>query len=144
MQYTQQRNRDFVARCRRIIAESRAAGTPLGVRQAVMRAIYAGAPSFYIGFDSAYGRVLDVLRTPPDQRLRDTARRQRMTVLAERIEKRLARNPLMRYATALTIELTSTRAPRFYITPVYGMRILRDACRNDNVRPARKGVRPCV
>ncbi len=112
------RNRDFVARCRHIAAD-----TDLTQRQIVERVIAEGAPSYYVTFDYAYRRLRQWRsgRLPAST---SAVRLQQWQEIASRIDEKKCRNPALTDYSALCHVLTSCKASRYFITPGYGLRLL--------------------
>lgn len=112
------RNRDFVARCRILAAD-----TDLSQRQIVERAIAEGAPSYYVTFNYAYRRIRQ-WRSGSLPASTSPIRLRQWEEIASRIDDKKCRNPGMSDYTALCHVLASCRASRYFITPGYGLRLL--------------------
>ncbi len=127
MEYTQERDRDFVNAYRRELRRAWERGEEVEAGEVLRRAIEGGAPGFYIGFDYARRGVSDRLRRRLRSRHRDWmgVKRSLWEDLAERVEAELvSAHGRLRMSEALARVLAEGNAPRFYIGPRTARRIL--------------------
>ena len=127
MEYTQERDRDFVNAYRRELRRAWERGEQLEATEVVRRAIEGGAPGFYIGFDYARRGVSDRLRRRLRSRHREwmPVKRALWEDLAERVEAEMVSGRgRLRMSEALARVLAEGNAPRFYMGPRTARRIL--------------------
>lgn len=106
-----QRNRDFIRACRRIISESRRA---LTAAEVAVAAASGPAPEFYISFGHAY-KVLSHMRRHGLTMPRE-GNQAVYADLHDRVEV-LMRRRRCGLAEAIALVLAAGNAPRFYLTP---------------------------
>lgn len=127
MEYTQERDRDFVNAYRRELRRAWERGEQLEAAEVLRRAIEGGAPGFYIGFDYARRGVSDRLRRRLRSRHREwmPVKRVLWEDLAERVEAEMVGGRgRLRMSEALARVLAEGNAPRFYMGPRTARRIL--------------------
>lgn len=127
MEYTQERDRDFMNAYRRELRRALSRGEQVESGEVVRRAIEGGAPGFYIGFDYARRGVASRLRRRLRSRHRDMMAPRHMLwdELTERVERELTGgHGRLRLPEALARVLAAGDAPRFYISDRTARRIL--------------------
>ena len=127
MEYTQERDRDFVSAYRRELRQAWERGEHLETAEMIRRAIDGGAPGFYVGFDYARRGVSDRLRRRLRSRHRNWTgvKRGIWDDLAERVEVEImSSHARLRLPEALARVLAEGNAPRFYMSERTARRIL--------------------
>ncbi len=136
MEYTQERDRDFMTAYRREMRRAWEEPGEVDARELLRRAIEGGAPAFYVEFEYARRGVSARLRRRLRSRHRDLMRPKRLIWedLADRVEWEMRRSRVtLRLADALARVLADGGAPRFYISCRTARRIV-ERMRNESQR----------
>ena len=128
MEYTKDRDRDFLKAYRREMRRAWARKETIESQELIRRAIEGGAPGFYVGFECARRRVSARLRRRLRNRHREQIRSKRMLWddLTDRVESELSGvgRRRLKLPEALARVLAKGNAPQFYIEPRTARRIL--------------------
>ena len=127
MEYTQERDRDFMNAYRREMRLAWAGEGPVESREVMRRAIEGGAPGVYVGFEYARRGVSARLRRRLRRRHRESmpAKRRIWEDLADRVESEMAgARGMLSLSEALARVLAEGNAPCFYIGPRTARRIV--------------------
>lgn len=136
MEYTHERDRDFMTAYRREMRRAWEEPGEVDARELLRRAIEGGAPAFYVEFEYARRGVSARLRRRLRSRHRDLMRPKRLIWedLADRVEWEMRRSRVtLRLADALARVLADGGAPRFYISSRTARRIV-EKMRNESQR----------
>lgn len=122
LEYIEQRDRDFTARCRELRKGLRP-GERVTRRELVERAIGGGAPCYYLTFDYAYRMLRDYRRgrLPPRYNRLKT---QMLQELARKTDSYKQSTGCTADTEALSVVLARGAASRFFISPDYAIRLL--------------------
>lgn len=122
LEYVKERDRDFMESCRRAKRELLASDGEIDVMSVIRRAIYGGAPSYYVGFE----RAERMLRRYESGRMPSTARTEKTLMwseLSERVGDHMRRHRLRRRGSAIAMVLAEGNAGRYFISETYALRL---------------------
>lgn len=124
---TQQRNRDFLQACRRTVSQYQGCSVPLTARRLAVLTVFSKAPSYYVGYDSAYRAIMKYFANGvqgADSAGADTASvaQTRIRSMAGAVRDIARRHSLP--ATKALDYVISRPAPRFYMSVAEAMRLI--------------------
>lgn len=120
MSLTTERNRDFMARCHKITQQHNSHNKP-ALRVITQQAVTSRAPGYYVSFNHAYKSLTDFNNGKLPQNT-SPLKFQMWTEISNKVSLYKARHHKASTADALARVLT-TSASRFFITPVYALRL---------------------
>ncbi|MBD5247314.1 MAG: hypothetical protein HDS54_04000 [Barnesiella sp.] len=136
-EYTEQRNRDFMAAYRREMRAMFAKGEEMNVERIIARVVEQEAPGYYVSYRYARRAVGDLMERGVIDRydggLRRHSRRDMMIEIGRKCAERM-RERGMGLGQALTDVLVSERASSFFMTRAYARQLFYRMGKNRKIK----------
>lgn len=119
------RDQDFVNECMRHIRRHSIRGDKIDLPAIISHTLESPAPGYYVSFDTAYRRILKILKHGIDTVTPTSTSRLLYRDLAAHVQRTLDTRPGMSVTSALSHVLSFGRAPRFYLSHGHAYALIR-------------------